>query len=265
MLNRFDHAILGVTDLHRAEADLRGLGFTVTARPDVGATDTENRLICFSDGSYIEVFAFRDPAQPGGHRWAPVLAKGDGWLDYALHVADVSAEARRLAQAGLSTVGPRIGGRAIADGRRWGVAVLLAGRGAGSPVLPFLIQDTEDRAVRVPGGEAARQPGGASGIVGIRLLTRALAAVEFGLAAVLGTGTAVAYPGAAIARRYVFAGRWVEVIQPANDATEMAAHLQLRGEGVYEVLLGRPGETGGAEGVLLPTEATHGARLRPVA
>ncbi len=262
MLNGFDHAVLGVNDLRRAEADLRSLGFRVTARPDVGPTDTENRLICLADGSYIEVFAFRDPAQPGGHRWAPMLAKGDGWLDYSLHVADVSAEAQRLTQAGLTTVGPRSGGRALADGRRWGVAVLLAGRGAGSPVLPFLIQDTVEREIRVPAGEAARQPGGATGIVGIRVLTSALAAVEPGLNAVFGTGAAIVHPGATMARRYVFAGRWVEVIQPANDGTEIAAHLQLRGEGVYEVLLGRPGETGGAEGVPLPTEATHGARLR---
>jgi hypothetical protein len=261
MLNGFDHAILGVHDLRHAEADLRHLGFTVTARPDVGATDTENRLICFSDGSYIEVFAFRDAAQAGSHRWAPVLAKGEGWLDYALHVADVNAEAERLKQAALPTVGPRSGGRALADGRRWGVAVLLVGRGAGSPALPFLIQDTEARATRVPAGDAARQPGGVAGIMGIRVLTPALAAVEPGLAAVFGPGTDVACPGAAVARRYVFAGRWVEVIQPANDGTEMAAHLQLRGEGVYEVLLGRPGDAGG-EGMLLATEATHGARLR---
>ncbi|HEY6431738.1 MAG TPA: VOC family protein [Acetobacteraceae bacterium] len=262
MFNGFDHAILGVNDLPRAEADLRGLGFTVTTRPDVGATDTENRLICFPDGSYIEIFAFRDPAHPGSHRWAPVLAKGDGWLDYSLHVADVNAEAQRLNQAGVATVGPRTGGRALADGRRWGVAVLLAGRGVGSPVLPFLIQDTEARATRVPGGDAARQPGGVAGILGIRVLTSALASVEPGLDVVFGAGTAVAHPGATTARRYVCAGRWVEVIQPANDGTEMAAHLQRRGEGVYEVLLGRPDETGGAEGVLLPTAAMHGARLR---
>lgn len=261
MLNGFDHAILGVRDLHRAEADLRSLGFTVIARPDVGATDTENRLICFSDGSYIEVFAFRDLAQPGTHRWAPVLAKGDGWLDYSLHVADVNAEAQRLKQAGLATVGPRTGGRALADGRRWGVSVLLVGRGASNPVLPFLIQDTEARATRVPGGNAARQPAGVTGIVGIRLLTTALAAVESALDAVFGAGTPAAHPGAAAARRYKFGGRWVEIIQPTDDGTEMPTHLRLRGEGVYEVLLGRPGETGD-EGTLLPAQATHGARLR---
>ena len=61
-------------------------------------------------------------------------------------------------KAGLPTIGPRRGGRALTDGRRWGVAVLLAGRGAGSPALPFFIQDTGPREVRVPDGEARRQP-----------------------------------------------------------------------------------------------------------
>jgi len=262
MLEGFDHAIIGVADLARAETDLRGLGFTVTARPDVGATETENRLICFQDGSYIEVFSFRDRTQPSEHRWAPLLAKGDGWLDYSVHVGDVAAEAARLAPSGLPTVGPRSGGRALTDGRRWGVAVLLAGRGVGSPVLPFLIQDIEPREVRVPGGAAAVQPDGITGIVGVTLVASALAAVEPWLATMFGAGAAVARPGAAAARRYGFAGRWVEVIEPANDSADAAAHLRARGEGLFEVTVGRPGRDAAREGTLLPLAATHGARLR---
>lgn len=264
MLEGFDHAVLGVADLARAEADLRGLGFTVTARPDAGATDTENRLICFADGSYIEVFTFRDLQRPSTHRWAPQLAKGDGWLDYSLHVTDIAAEAERLAPSGLPTIGPRTGGRALTDGRRWGVAVLVVGRGVSSPVLPFLIQETESRAVRVPGGSAAVQPNGVTGVVGITLVTAALAELESGLTAIYGSGVSVARPDAAVARRYEFAGRWIDVIQPMNTATEASDHLRARGEGVYEVTLGRVGQDNAGEGRLLPLTATHGARLRVV-
>ena len=262
MLEGFDHAILGVADLARAEADLRGLGFTVTARPDVGATDTENRLICLADESYIEVFTLRGPPSASTHRWAPQLAKGDGWLDYSVHVTDAAAEAARLGPAGLPAIGPRSGGRALTDGRRWGVSVLIAGRGAGSPVLPFLIQDTESRAVRVPGGEAAVQPNGATGVIGVTLLTAALAGIEAGLTAIYGNGASMTRPDAAAARRYEFAGRWVDVIQPANSAREAIEHLNTRGEGVYEVTLGKIGQHSTGEGRLLPLPATHGARLR---
>jgi hypothetical protein len=189
-----------------------------------------------------------------------LLAKGDGWLDYSVHATDANSEAQRLAQAGLPAVGPRTGGRALADGRRWGVAVLLAGRGAGSPVLPFLIQDTEPREVRVPAGPAAVQPRGASGIVGVTLVTTSLAAVEAGLGAMFGSGMAVARPSAVAARRYGFARRWVEVCEPADG--EEAAHLRARGEGVFEVTLGRLGQDATDKGTLLPLAATHGARLR---
>jgi hypothetical protein len=39
-------------------------------------------------------------------------------------------------------------------------------------------------------------------------------------------------------------------------------HLRVRGEGLYEVTLGRTGQTGPGDGELLPLASTHGARLR---
>jgi hypothetical protein len=264
MLHGFDHAIIGVHDVARAEVDFRALGFTVSARPDVGATETENRLICFADGSYVEIFSLRDPDQPSTHRWAPLLATGNGWLDYALHVDSVAGEAARLAPSGLPSFGPRSGGRPLTDGRRWGVAALLYGRGVGSPVLPFMIEDTETRAVRVPDGPATAQPQGAAGIVGVTVVTSAVAAVEASLAAIFGPGAAVARADAAAARRYEFAGRWVEVVEPADGASDAAQHLRSRGEGVFEVTLGQPGRPTAGAGVLLAPTATQAARLRLV-
>lgn len=261
MLLGFDHVVLGVTDLRRAEADLQSLGFRVTKRPDEGTSETENRLICFEDGSYIEVFALKDSSRPSTHRWAQRLATGEGWLDYSLHVADLAPVAQRLQAAGLPTIGPRTGSRALTDGRRWGVAVQLAGLGAGDPALPFFIQDTEERAVRVPDGPARKQPAGVSGIVGVTVLTADLAAVEPGFTAIFGTGSPVARPDATKVMCYTFAGQWVELVQP-DSGSETASDLRQRGEGLFEVALGRPGEPGPGNGALLPRERTHGARLR---
>ena len=261
MLLEFDHAVLGVTDLRRAEADLQSLGFTVTKRLDEGASETENRLICFEDGSYIEVFALRDPSRPSTHRWASRLATGEGWLDYSLHVADLAPVAQRLKDAGLPTIGPRTGGRALTDGRRWGVAVQLAGLGAGNPALPFFIQDTGPREVRVPDGQARRQPPGIVGIVGATVLTADLAAVEFGFSAIFGAGSTIMRSDATQAMRYTFDGHWIELVQPDSDS-EMASCLHRRGEGLFEVVLGRPGESGPDGGALRPLEPMHGARLR---
>ncbi len=100
------------------------------------------------------------------------------------------------------------------------------------------------------------QPQGAAAVVGVTLLTAGLGAVDPALAAVYGAGEDVRprLPGARAARRYDFAGRWVEVIEPAT--------LPPRGEGVHEVTLGRPGRAQPGQGTLFPETATNGAMLR---
>ena len=141
MLLGFDHLIVAVNDIAEADRNYARAGFDVTHRPDAGPSETAIRIICFDDGSYLELFSFRDPGQPSKHRWATLVPRGEGWVDWSLHCDDVEAEAGKLKQHDLPHAGPRTGGKSLLDGRAWKVGVVDAGYGVGNPLMPFFIQD----------------------------------------------------------------------------------------------------------------------------
>lgn len=263
MLRGFDHMIATVHDIEQAASDLASLGLHVIRRPDATETETNNRFICFADGSYLQICSFHDPLKSADHRWARMLAIGEGWVDYSLHSTDLAADAARLASAGIAFDGPKSSRKALLDGREWALGVLQAGRAIGaSPALPFLVEDHADRAIRVP-PPSAPQAGGATGIVGVTLLTADLAALAPALEALYGPGepAPVRFDGGSAARLYQLAEAWVEVVEAAPGDTLVASHLASRGEGVFEVVLGRHPATRPGDATLLPIETTHGARL----
>lgn len=161
MIRGIDHVVLVVVDLAAATREHRERGFTVTPGGEHAGGLTHNALIGFSDGSYLELLAFHDiAAARGKHSWQAVAERGGGWADFALVSDDVAADARALADLLARPVEP--GGRTRPDGVAiaWRVARLV-------PPLPFLIEDVTARALRVPGGAAARHPNGTSGVAGV--------------------------------------------------------------------------------------------------
>jgi hypothetical protein len=265
MLCKFDHLSLVVADLGRTAADFAQLGFHVADRHDAGESETENRLICFDDGSYLEIMAFKDPSRPSANRWWSLLSKGDGWVDYSLHTDDMDAEVRRLSEHGAPMVGPKAAGKTRQDGLDWKVQSLLLGRGVTGPLLPFLIEDAGPRAVRVPPPPSGMtQPDGIAGIAAITLATADLEKAEKSLAALFGAGTKIPtrHAGASDARLYQFGGHAVEVVEARDSSSEIGRYMNVRGEGVFEVTLGAIPYMPGAATKMLPVEKTHGARLR---
>jgi catechol 2,3-dioxygenase-like lactoylglutathione lyase family enzyme len=239
MITGFDHVILGVGDLAAAEAAFRAAGFHVAARADAQATDTDNRLVCFPDGSYLQIAALRDPAGGVGHKWAALMAEGDGWVDLALSTASADAVRSRLAAAGLTATEPRSSVRPLTDGRSWSIRVVQAGRGAGaSAALPYFVEDTGSRDIRVPPPPVA-QPGG-SGVTGVTLLVQDLSALRPALEAIWGPSETVAprFPGAAAALLLRSGGAWLEAIEPDGGSGRLQDHLSRRGEGVFEASIG---------------------------
>lgn len=263
MLLGFDHLIVSVNDIAEADRNYTRAGFDVTHRPDAGPSETAIRIICFDDGSYLELFSFRDPGQPSNHRWATLVPRGEGWIDWSLHCDDVEAEAAKLKQHGLPHAGPRAGGKSLLDGRAWKVGVVDAGYGVGNPLMPFFIQDLAERQIRVPRPTGAPpQAGGAPGIAGVTQVTKDLAGSVSLLSKVLGPGEAVParLPGTSAAHLFPIARGWLELVEAAEG--ELADHIAVHGEGVWEVTLGPRAATRPGDGALLPAELTHGARLR---
>ncbi len=186
MRTRFDHAVVVVDALSPAIVSFRAAGFTVTPGGRHDALPTENALVAFADGSYLELLAFRDPATRDELR---ALRGSERW---DAHLRGVSAIARRFLPrlAGPAGVGDAcIGGERLArfatESRRrecvltGPVAMRRERPGADAlawelllpaeDTLPFLIEDRSPRDARVPGGDATRHANGATGIAGVSL------------------------------------------------------------------------------------------------
>jgi hypothetical protein len=162
MLRQLDHVVLVARDLNSAIADHRRRGFTVTPGGEHADGTTHNALITFTDGSYLELVAFRDLGRALTHRWWKIAADGGGLADFALLSDDLAADSAALAD--LVKTAPKDGGRTRPDGveLKWRTAVL-------KPPLPFVIEDITARDLRVPGGAATEHANGATGIATVAI------------------------------------------------------------------------------------------------
>ncbi len=158
-----------VEDLDAAIAGFGELGFQVTPGGTHAGGLTENALILLSDGTYIELLGFTvtlrtlqqvERRTALDHRFAPRGLAGEGFRDFACGTTTLQHAVDHARAAGVEVEGPFPGGRTRPDGTElaWQLALPT------DDVLPFLIEDVTDRALRVPGGDATRHPNGASGI-----------------------------------------------------------------------------------------------------
>ncbi|KAH6679590.1 glyoxalase-like domain-containing protein [Halenospora varia] len=149
---------------------------------------TENKLICFADGCYIELIAFvSPPPSPDSrknHWWG--AKKENSIIDFAFTSRDTSSAGenwehvqKRLKEKGLEGVGyqkPVKGGRKRPDGVQvdWEVTfpVVAPESAYERGELPFFCHDVTERGLRVPlGEENTTHPCGAYGVRGLSVFT----------------------------------------------------------------------------------------------
>lgn len=165
-----DHVVIAVSDLDKAIADYRALGFTVTPGGRHPGRTSHNALVVFEDGAYIELIAWTAPND--AERWNVMHRRhGDGFMDFALIPDDLPRATAEAKARGLRLNGPIDGGRVRPDG------VELKWQTARQETfdLPFLCADVTPRALRVPEGDVRRH---ANGAVGIPSLTIAVDDLE---------------------------------------------------------------------------------------
>jgi hypothetical protein len=192
--------VVVVSSLVDATATFAAAGFTVTPGGRHDAIPTENALIGFADGSYLELLATREPgtrtelrALRASDRWErhlkgvsaiarrflPGLAGADGVADWVLRASALAPRAAALRAVNVKAAGPVAMARERPDGERLEWQLLLPE----SRLHPFWIADRTPRERRVPGGPlATTHANGARGIAAVRVRTPgvALAALELG-------------------------------------------------------------------------------------
>ena len=247
----FDHLVLLVNDLDVAERDFTELGFTVLERADTSHGSTIFKFISFADGSYILLTAFTSEEGMKGHRLGEVMSSGEGWADYSFVVPDAKAAGDALVAGGFVAKGPVPVSNVLAGGERWGLDLLMTGRGSGGNVaLPFLVSDVEGRNHRIPGPTS--HPNGATGIRNLSVSSDDPRRVADTLIAIGGKEEQV--DGAI---RIRFDQVHVDILG-LNDVPEGRP-----GGGIITVdVIGGPNVP--QEGQLLDSKLTHGAPIRLV-
>lgn len=252
MLQGIDHLVIAVPALAAAIKTYRDLGFTVVAggrHPGIG---TDNALIAFRDGAYLELIGFHEPRPD--HRWWEPLQRGGGLVDFCLRTDDLAGDAALLRRAGVAVEELQGRTRQRPDGFevRW---VFAVARGGHRGVAPFLIADETPRDERVP-----RERIHANGVTGIGRVTVAvddLAAVRVWYAEALGsTGQEIACPELGAAGvRFAIGPHTFEFLAPTG-AGAIRAWLAARGASPYAATL-----AGATRPAPLGLDRTWGARL----
>ncbi|KAG9241133.1 glyoxalase-like domain-containing protein [Calycina marina] len=135
--------------------------FTISSGGRHADGKTENRLVIFQDGSYIELIAFihDDPKLREGHWWD----KPFGIVDFAFTTVDGGGKNYAELQTRLEGIDgcearyekPRQGSRKRDDGQElhWHVTFPNTTNGYRRGELPFFCHDITDRSLRVPSSE----------------------------------------------------------------------------------------------------------------
>lgn len=159
---RLDHLIIAVNDLDDAINNFAALGFTVRFGGVHASGATQNALIVFQDGTYLELMApTGEPAKPNTADYTFLFARGEGFAGFCLSSDDLTADAALIQAQGGNIGSISEGGRVRPDGveMRWRTAWI------DEQSLPFVMQDLSPRNLRVTDDPAlTTHANGATGI-----------------------------------------------------------------------------------------------------
>lgn len=242
MLRQIDHIVIISPDLSEAVAVAQEMGFTVVRGGTHADGLTQNALIAFADGSYIELISPTRPDMQGGHRWFARLRHGGGLVDYCLLADDLKEETDAIRERGVDYPEPGPLGRIRPDGVRIDWLLSIPPGNVGATGWPFLIEDITPRSLRVP-HEATEitHENGARGIAGVTVLVHNLDAARQSFAAILGTEATdipspIDGPARAVRLPIGTAGtQWIAVAEPLSG--ESRWHTEALGQGPISATL----------------------------
>jgi catechol 2,3-dioxygenase-like lactoylglutathione lyase family enzyme len=242
MLNGIDHIVIVVADLNNAIKNYTGLGFMVTpgGKHPIGS---ENALIPFKDGSYIELIAFT--VSDSGLWWQEHLKNGGGIVDFCARCDNLRKQRELFRKAGIAMDEPRPLSRQRPDGYvlNW---VLSIPQPPWSGIVPFLIEDITPREERVPSDR--QHTNGVKAIDSITLAVSDAKALAAFYETVLGEKSEpVNLPEVNAAGFRVKLGpQTCLLVSPTSDAGPIAEWLKTRGPSPYAAALATSSQRSGA-------------------
>jgi hypothetical protein len=242
VLLQIDHLVIISPDLDIAVSKAEHAGFTVVRGGTHADGVTQNALVAFADGSYLEIISPTRPDMEGDHRWFARLRHGGGLVDFCLLSDGLDADITALRERGLDYSGPSELGRNRPDGERIDWLLGIPPGNVGESGWPFLIEDTTPRAMRVPyETDEITHANGATGIAGVTVLVHNLDRVRKEYEALLGTtGTEITsrLEGGGKAVQFPVGGagtQWIVLVAPVSG--ELAWHAEALGQGPYVATL----------------------------
>jgi catechol 2,3-dioxygenase-like lactoylglutathione lyase family enzyme len=233
MLNGIDHIVIVVADLRAAIENYTDLGFTVTpgGKHPIGS---ENALIPFADGSYIELIAFT--VSNSGLLWQEQLRKGGGIVDFCARCNDLREQRERFGKAGIAMNESSPLSRQRPDGYvlNW---ILATPQPPWAGIVPFLIEDLTPREERVPSNR--QHTNGARGIASITLAVNDAKALSAFYETVMGDKSEPAnFPEInAGGFRLELGPQTCLLLSPTSNAGPLAEWLKTRGPSPYAAAL----------------------------
>ena len=147
-----DHVVFAWDNLDRATDRFADLGLVSTYGGVHGNGETHMSLLCFADGSYIEIIAPRDGKTPPV--WSANMTEQSGPCAWCIGVDDIGDAVKNAVDAGIAVAGPWNESRRRPDETlvEWDKALLGVEQNSAdqrSWLLPFLISDRTPRQRRV--------------------------------------------------------------------------------------------------------------------
>ena len=166
-----DHVLFAWSDHDEVLAACETVGLDATFGGVHDGGETQNSLVAFPDGSYLELMT---PTEPGTEpdRWAGLVDHWSGPENWCVR-ADIRDLLTRTIAAGAPVDGPHPGRRERPDGTHVEWVTGRYGPPALRGVLPFAITDRTPLAYRIPEAAVTAGPlgGVAEVLVGVESLT----------------------------------------------------------------------------------------------
>lgn len=242
MIERFDHAVIGVPDLELAMGAFRRLGFEVAVGGRHPSLGTRNAIVRFGL-DYLELLAVEDPATatargPFGRELLSFLDRASGLVGFVLAGTGLEDEVEGLRGLGIGAEGPFEMDRIHPKGGRLEWKLVLPGGSPWRKPWPYLIDwiTGEDELLAWdPPGDHANLVGG---VVGMELavgdLEEAARLYERALGMRAGDG-GHRRPGAS--GRHYRLGSFRLALRRPDGPGPAASELEQRGPGPYRLVL----------------------------